>query len=230
MSLFLLITFRRVAVVKGHVHTGKRIQSIMYTESQTGSSKASWMGLNGDKLHGCPSCSCSSSLTPPRFCSTSSCLNHTEAWTALSCCCGGSPYTNSHSPPFCALVCIIFSSEQNGIFQSFATVDWPVSKALHALNPAAVRSFFFLSFISIKKRYFLLGGLPEMQLSLFFFFFLSYRTKFSSDGNVRFYREKYGHEDCVQGAIFSSGILTLTSQSTDCNMWHISQVISSVNS
>lgn len=148
MSFLLVMNFRRLAVVKGHVYTDEHIQYILYTKSRTDSSKWSWMGLNGDKLHGCSSCSCSSSLTPPRFRSTSSCLNHAEAWTALSCHCGGSPYTNSHPPrPPSNLVCIIFSSEQNGIFQSFATVDWPVSKVLHGFNPKAVSSFFsFLPF------------------------------------------------------------------------------------
>lgn len=91
--------FRRLALVKGHVHTDEHIQYISYTKSRTDSSKWGWMGLNGDKLHGGSSCSCSSSLTPPRFRSTSSCLNHTEAWTALSCHWGGSPYTKSHNPP-----------------------------------------------------------------------------------------------------------------------------------
>lgn len=55
---------------------------------------------------------------------------------------------------------------------------------LHALNPAAVRSFFFLSFISIKRRYFLLGGLLVMQLSPLFYLFFGYRTKFRGDRNV----------------------------------------------
>lgn len=114
------------------------------------SSKERWVGVNRDELHGVSSCGYTSSLTLHRFCTTSPCLHHAEAWTALFTV--ADLLIRMYRPSLLLVAGLhYFLLRAKWDLSVCATVDWPVSKALHALKPNGSLIILFLSSISIVK-------------------------------------------------------------------------------
>ncbi len=147
--------------VHAHTHTVDTVHTYPWCLGNTctdsiqsnDSSKERWIGVNRDELRGVRSWGCSSSLTLPRFRTTSPYLHHTEAWTALSAVADLHIRMWTPIPPSLLPVAGLhyFLLRAKWDLSVCATVDWPVSKALHALKPNGSLIILFFSSISIVK-------------------------------------------------------------------------------